>query len=106
MVLEILQKSIFSFVHPLQTTRDDYETRRRWQRQGIELAKSSGRCAGRKTDEIVHARTIALRSGNTSVVETAKLAGCSQIQVKRVWAMHRAKQGAASAAHQGHSQQA
>jgi DNA invertase Pin-like site-specific DNA recombinase len=105
-VLEAIQNMLLKIA--LQSARDDYEMRRRRQRQGIELAKSSGRYTGRKTDEAVHARIIALRSGNTSVAETARLAGCSQSQVKRVWAMHRAKQGAAAAgvAHQGDSQQA
>lgn len=103
-VLEAVQNMLLKIA--LQSARDDYEMRRRRQRQGIELAKSSGRYTGRKTNETVHARIVALRSGNTSVAETAKLAGCSQSQVKRVWAMHRAKQGAAGAAHQGDSQQA
>ncbi|WP_231702266.1 helix-turn-helix domain-containing protein [Halopseudomonas litoralis] len=37
----------------------------------------------------IHNRIIALRSAGHSIAATAKLAGCSESQVKRVWAMHR-----------------
>ena len=73
----------------LQMARDDYEDRRERQRQGIELAKAAGRYAGRKTDTATHARIVALREGGKSIAETARLAGCSQSQVKRVCAMAR-----------------
>ena len=73
----------------LQMARDDYEDRRERQRQGIELAKAAGRYAGRKTDTATHARIVALREGGKSIAETARLAGCSQSQVKRVGAMAR-----------------
>ena len=74
----------------LQMARDDYEDRRERQRQGIELAKSAGRYAGRKPDKDMHKRIIALRVGGNSIGKTAKLAGCSVSQVKRVYALHRA----------------
>lgn len=75
----------------LQMARDDYEDRRERQRQGIELAKVAGRYEGRKPNGALHARIIALRTGGASIAETARLAGCSPSQVKRVWATHRAK---------------
>jgi DNA-binding CsgD family transcriptional regulator len=42
------------------------------------------------TDTTTHERIIALRSGGRSIAETAKLAGCSESQVKRVWSMRAA----------------
>lgn len=71
----------------LQMARDDYEDRRERQRQGVELAKRAGKYAGRQADTTTHERIIALRSGGRSIAETAKLAGCSESQVKRVWSM-------------------
>ena len=72
--------------------RDDYETRRERQRQGVQLAKSAGKYAGRKADEVTHQRIISLRQANQTIKRTAKLAECSESQVKRVWAMHLANQ--------------
>ncbi|WP_210191318.1 hypothetical protein [Rhizobium sullae] len=40
--------------------RDDFEDRRERQRQGIELAKASGKYAGRQADLVTHERIIAL----------------------------------------------
>jgi hypothetical protein len=78
-------------VAPVKMARDDYEDRRERQRQGIELAKAAGRYSGRKTDTAMHARIAALRAGGNSITETAKLAGCSLSQVKRVCAMRAEK---------------
>lgn len=86
-VLESVQDMLLKLA--LQMARDDYEDRRERQRQGIELAKAAGRYAGRKTDTVTHARIVALREGGKSIAETARLAGCSQSQVKRVCAMAR-----------------
>lgn len=86
-VLEAVQAMLLRLA--LQMARDDYEDRRERQRQGIELAKAAGRYAGRKTDTATHARIVALREGGKSIAETARLAGCSQSQVKRVCAMAR-----------------
>ena len=77
--------------------RDDYEDRRERQRQGIELAKAAGRYAGRKPDTVTHARIAALRMGGHSIAKTAKLAGCSESQVKRVSALQRAEAGGSTA---------
>lgn len=86
-VLESVQDMLLKLA--LQMARDDYEDRRERQRQGIALAKASGRYAGRKTDAAMHRRIVALRAGGNSIAETAKLAGCSTSQVKRVCAMTR-----------------
>jgi DNA invertase Pin-like site-specific DNA recombinase len=85
-VLESVQDMLLKLA--LQMARDEYETRRERQVQGIRLAKEKGKYAGRKTDKAVHERIIALRRSNHSIAETAKLAGCSESQVKRVWALH------------------
>ncbi|KPX96931.1 Resolvase, partial [Pseudomonas amygdali pv. myricae] len=49
------------------------------------------RYAGRKPDTKMHERVIALKSGGCSIAETARLAGVSVSQVKRVWAQNQTK---------------
>jgi DNA invertase Pin-like site-specific DNA recombinase len=90
-VLESVQDMLLKLA--LQIAHDDYEDRRERQRQGVELAKQAGKYTGRKTDTTVHARIIALRGSGHSIAETAKLAGCSESQVKRVWALAQKKAG-------------
>jgi DNA invertase Pin-like site-specific DNA recombinase len=85
-VLESIQDMLLKLA--LQMARDDYEDRRERQRQGVELAKDAGRYTGRKANTKVHERIVALRSAGHSIPETARLAGCSESQVKRVWALH------------------
>jgi len=51
-----------------------------------ELAKRAGRYKGRRADPKLHAQVIAMCSLGRSIAETAKLAGCSVAQVKRIWA--------------------
>jgi len=75
----------------LQMARDDYETRRERQRQGVQLAKAAGKYTGRKADTATHQRIVALRCAGETIERTAELAGCSVSQVKRIWALHRAK---------------
>lgn len=86
-VLESIQDMLLKLA--LQMARDDFEDRRERQRQGIDLAKSTGKYAGRKADTATHDRIIALRLGGNSIARTAKLAGCSESQVKRIWAEHK-----------------
>lgn len=86
-VLESVQEMLLKLA--LQMARDDYEDRRERQRQGIELAKMSGRYTGRKADTRVHERIVAMRSAGHSIPETARLAGCSASQVKRIWALYK-----------------
>ncbi len=85
-VLESTQEMLLKLA--LQMSRDDYETRRDRQSQGIELAKKAGKYGGRKPNLIQQQRIIALRRADETIRRTAKLAGCSESQVKRIWAMH------------------
>lgn len=73
----------------LQMARDDYETRRERQHQGVQLAKVAGKYTGRKADTATHQRIVALRRAGQTIKRTAELAGCSISQAKRIWALHR-----------------
>lgn len=84
-VLESVQDLLLKLA--LQMARDDYEDRRERQRQGVALAKQAGKYVGRQANTEVHSRIIALRKGGQSIAQTAKLAGCSESQVKRIWSM-------------------
>ena len=86
-VLESVQDMLLKLA--LQMARDDYEDRRERQRQGIELAKLTGKYVGRKPDTNLHERIIALRQAGNSISRTSELAGCSESQVKRIWTMHK-----------------
>lgn len=88
-VLESVQELLLKLA--LQMARDDYETRRERQRQGVQLAKASGKYAGRKADTTAHLRIVALRAAGHTIRRTSELSGCSQSQVKRIWAMHQGK---------------
>lgn len=88
-VLESMQELLLKLA--LQMARDDYETRRERQRQGVQLAKATGKYTGRKADFATHQRIIALRRAGQTIQRTAELAGCSLSQVKRIWALHQAK---------------
>ena len=89
-VLESVQEMLLKLA--LQMARDDYEDRRERQQQGIALAKAAGRYAGRRPDLAMHNRIVALRGGGNSIAKTAKLAGCSVSQVKRVSALYKASE--------------
>ncbi|MBK0126194.1 recombinase family protein [Pantoea sp. S61] len=86
-VLESVQDMLLKVA--LQAARDDYETRRERQRQGVELAKASGKYKGRKPDNKTHERIIALRESGMTIGRTATLAGCSISQVKRIWSLYK-----------------
>lgn len=85
-VLESVQSLLLKLA--LQMARDDYESRRERQRQGVALAKISGKYVGRKPDAITHQRIIALRHAGHTIEKTAELAGCSKSQVTRIWGLH------------------
>lgn len=85
-VLESVQELLLKLA--LQMARDDYDTRRERQRQGVQLAKAAGRYAGRVSNTAIHRRIVALREAGQTIKRTAELAGCSQSQVKRIWAIH------------------
>ncbi|MCQ8118511.1 recombinase family protein (plasmid) [Methylomonas sp. EFPC1] len=83
-VLEAVQDLLLKLA--LQMSRDDYETRRERQQQGIQIAKSAGKYTGRVANTDIHRRIIALRGAGHSIKQTAELAGCSPSQVKKVCA--------------------
>ncbi len=84
-VIESVQDMLLKLA--LQMARDEYETRRQRQREGIEIAKENGKYRGRAADTITHERIIALKKAGHSIRRTADLAGCSKSQVKRVWSL-------------------
>jgi DNA invertase Pin-like site-specific DNA recombinase len=88
-VLEAVQELLLKLA--LQMARDDYETRRERQRQGVQLAKAAGKYAGRLPDIATHQRIVALRGAGQTIRRTAELTGSSASQVKRIWALHLAK---------------
>ena len=88
-VLESVQELLLKLA--LQMARDDYETRRERQRQGVQLAKAAGKYAGRISNAAIHRRIVALREADQTIKRTAELAGCSQSQVKRIWAIHQSQ---------------
>ena len=85
-VLESVQELLLKLA--LQMAREDYETRRERQRQGVQIAKKNGKYAGRIPDTAAHERIIAFRRSNLTIKRTAELTGCSLSQVKRIWAIH------------------
>lgn len=94
-VLEAMQDMLLRIM--LHQARENYETMRRRQREGIELAKADGKYkGGRKADKTVHERIVAFRTARHSIADTARLAGCSEPLVKLVWREHKAKVAAAA----------
>jgi DNA invertase Pin-like site-specific DNA recombinase len=85
-VLESVQDLLLKLA--LQMSRDDYETRRERQRQGVQLAKAAGKYAGRAPDTTAHQRIVALRAAGHTIHKTTALTACSPSQVKRIWAIH------------------
>ncbi len=86
-VLESMQELLLKLA--LQMARDDYETRRERQRQGILLAKAAQKYKGRAPDTATHARIVTLREAGFTIRQTAVQAGCSTSQVKRIWGLHK-----------------
>lgn len=64
-VLESVQELLLKLA--LQMARDDYETRRERQRQGVQLAKAAGKYTGRQADVMTHNRIIALRNAGQTL---------------------------------------
>ncbi len=81
-VLESVQAMLLRIA--LQMARDDYEDRRERQKQGIALAKDTGKYKGRRPNTTMHERIITLRQHGHSVSEVARLTPCSESQVKRI----------------------
>ena len=88
-VLESIQELLLKLA--LQMARDDYQTRRERQRQGVQLAKAAGKYVGRAPDIANHGRIIALRGSGQTIQRTAELIGYSVSQVKRIWTIHLTK---------------
>ena len=59
-VLESVQELLLKLA--LQMARDDYETRRERQWQGVQLAKVAGKYHGRQADTLTHQRIVVLRT--------------------------------------------
>ena len=81
-VLEAVQSILLKVA--LYYAREDYETRRKRQSEGIARAKSMGKYKGRKPDYNLHRQVFALRKSGMSIDETAKTVGCGQAQVSRI----------------------
>jgi DNA invertase Pin-like site-specific DNA recombinase len=86
LVLEAVQELLLKIA--LQAARDDYETRRERQRQGIELAKQDRRYKGRPADVKANKNIVAHRKAGKTIAETAELTDCSVTHVKRIWRAH------------------
>ena len=82
-VLEAVQDMLLRLA--LQMARDDYESRRERQRQGIALARKKGLFKGRKANKKLQEQVIAFRSTGLSASKTAALVGYSRSQVNRIW---------------------
>lgn len=85
-VLESVQELLLKVA--LQLARDDYELRRERQKQGIEEAKRKGVYRGRKPNQLMRERILAVRKTNT-IEKTAEICGCSIRQVSLVCAMEK-----------------
>lgn len=92
-VIDTVQELLMKIA--LQTARDDYETRRERQKQGIALAKEKGKYGGRKADKALHERITELRK-TYSIHRTAQLANCSISLVKQVGRENRKKEANAN----------
>ena len=82
-VMDCMQDMILKMT--LQIAREDYEIRRKRQKQGIERAKKKGKYPGRPPDKVKHEAIIAHRTVGRTVSDTARLVGCSEPLVKLVW---------------------
>lgn len=86
-ILDETQKMILKVI--LQLAHDEWENRRERQRQGIRQAQEDGKYKGRRPNKALHSRIVALRVSGHTIAETARLASCSEVTVKRVWAARR-----------------
>ena len=86
-VLESVQNMLLKLT--LQISRDDYEDRRKRQKQGIELAKKEGKYKGRPKDKSRNKAIIEFRLAGKTITETCTLTGASPSQVKKVWREHK-----------------
>ena len=80
-VLDTMQTMLLKIA--LQMARDDYETRRKRQKEGIDIAKKNGKYTGRKATINENAILTMLNNG-LSFSKTAEIAKCSISSVKRI----------------------
>jgi DNA invertase Pin-like site-specific DNA recombinase len=73
----------------LQVARDDYEIRRKRQKEGVAIAKAKGKYKGRRANKQLHKLIIECRSTGKSINKTAELLNCSESTVKKVWSKHK-----------------
>lgn len=85
-VLDSVQELLLKLA--LQIARDDYEKRRQRANEGIAKAKAAGKYAGRRPNLEQHQLILELRK-TYSIRETAKLAKCSEANVKRICKIYR-----------------
>lgn len=70
----------------LKSASDDYELRRERQAAGIRRAMADGkRCFGRRIDQKRVDNVMACRRQGLSIAQTARVVGCSDSTVKRIW---------------------
>ncbi|WP_299006947.1 recombinase family protein [uncultured Shewanella sp.] len=72
----------------LQLSIDNYDKLEKNKTQGRLIAKDTSKYKGRQANTHVHKRIIELRP-HYSIRETAKLARCSEAQVKKIWKLHK-----------------
>lgn len=80
-VLDTMQTMLMKIA--LQMARDDYETRRKRQKEGIELAKKKGMYKGRKPT-IDENLIYEMLDKGFNIARTAEIAKCSISSVKRI----------------------
>lgn len=78
-VLESVQSMLLRLA--LQIARDDYESRRERQAQGIEQAKADGKYTGRKADRAMRAAILRHLAAGVKPAHVAKLVGCARSTV-------------------------
>jgi DNA invertase Pin-like site-specific DNA recombinase len=81
-VLDAMQSMLLKIA--LYQCREDWETRKRRQAEGIALAKAKGVYRGRKPDEVRNAKIVELRSIGYTINKIAQTLNASESQVKLV----------------------
>ena len=75
----------------LQMSRDDYEFRKKRQREGIEIARQKGKYQGRRPNKELHKKIIEchiLNNPPLSIAKTAKLLNTTVSMVTRVCGLY------------------
>lgn len=86
-VMDSIQEMLLKLA--LQMAREDYETRRKRQAQGIAKAKLKGQYKGRQPNWQQHEKILDLRAKGFSIKQTAQICACSEIQVKKISAKYK-----------------